>query len=303
MFERFSQEARQVVVAAQEEARLLKHNYIGTEHVLLGLLRDPETVPGQVLGSFGVTADGAREEIVLTVGPGQEISGGQIPFTPRAKKVLELSLREALSLGHNYIGPEHILLGVVREGEGVASAVLAAMGADGEMIRERTIELLGQSPPRPPSPPLAAAGSRALADAWLDGLGMSLHSLGREIRLQLGREPDAGDLLLALVSMPQTLPARAISELGIDLDELWGRIETARRERLERRAAVERKLLDMHAAMEEAIENQEFKLAAELRDSERRLRLGLREELAVPRDVLEEIRRHLGLAGPADDPP
>src|ERR1700739_4254060 len=124
MFERFTNRARHVVVLAQEEARLLSHNYIGTEHVLLGLLGEPESVGGTVLTSFGMTRDGVRVEVEEAVGRGKKAPTGHIPFTPRAKKTLELSLREALAIKHNYIGTEHILLGLIREGEGVAAQIL-----------------------------------------------------------------------------------------------------------------------------------------------------------------------------------
>ena len=122
MFERFTERARQVVVLAQEEARTLKHNYIGTEHILLGLLREEEGLAARVLESLDITVEEVRAQVARIVGQGDEVTTGQIPFTPRAKKVLELALREALSLGHNYIGTEHILLGLVRENEGVAAS-------------------------------------------------------------------------------------------------------------------------------------------------------------------------------------
>jgi ATP-dependent Clp protease ATP-binding subunit ClpC len=126
VFERFTERARQVVVLAQEEARILKHNYIGTEHILLGLLREEEGLAARVLESLDITVERVRAQVVRIVGSGEEVTSGQIPFTPRAKKVLELALREALSLGHNYIGTEHILLGLVRENEGVAARILLA---------------------------------------------------------------------------------------------------------------------------------------------------------------------------------
>src|SRR6201999_3489726 len=125
MFERFTGRARHVVVLSQEEARLLNHNYIGTEHLLLGLLGEPESVAGAVLAGFGLTRDGVREEVLEKVGRGKKALAGHIPFTPRAKKTLELSLREALAIKHNYIGTEHILLGLIREGEGVAAQILS----------------------------------------------------------------------------------------------------------------------------------------------------------------------------------
>ena len=142
MFERFTEEARQVVVLAQEEARGLTHNYIGTEHILLGLLRLNEGIAAQALESLGVALERVREHVIEIVGASEEVTQGQIPFTPRAKKVLELALREALSLGHNYIGPEHILLGLARENEGVASRILLSFDADAEKIRVAVIELV-----------------------------------------------------------------------------------------------------------------------------------------------------------------
>jgi ATP-dependent Clp protease ATP-binding subunit ClpC len=143
VFERFTERARQVVVLAQEEARALKHNYIGTEHILLGLIREEEGLAARVLESFDITVEEVREQVKRLVGQGdEEIVTGQIPFTPRAKKVLELALREALSLGHNYIGTEHVLLGVVRENQGVAARILLDFDADAEKIRNEIIRML-----------------------------------------------------------------------------------------------------------------------------------------------------------------
>jgi ATP-dependent Clp protease ATP-binding subunit ClpC len=142
VFERFTERSRQVVVLAQDEARRLRHNYIGTEHILLGLLRDQEGLAARVLDSFQVTVEEVRAQVARIVGEGEEVTVGQIPFTPRTKKVLELSLREALSLGHNYIGTEHILLGIVRENEGVAARILLDFGADAEKVRNEVIRML-----------------------------------------------------------------------------------------------------------------------------------------------------------------
>ena len=142
MFERFTERARQVVVLAQEEARTLKHNYIGTEHILLGLLREEEGLAARVLEGLEITVEEVRAQVIRIVGSGEEVTSGQIPFTPRAKKVLELALREALSLGHNYIGTEHILLGLVRENEGVAARILPDFDADSEKIRNEIIRML-----------------------------------------------------------------------------------------------------------------------------------------------------------------
>jgi ATP-dependent Clp protease ATP-binding subunit ClpC len=139
MFERFTERARQVVVLAQDEARALRHNYIGTEHLLLGLLREEEGIAARVLGELGVELEPVRAQVKRVVGEGDDVAGGQIPFTPRAKKVLELSLREARALGHEYIGTEHVLLGLVRENDGVASGILGELGADAETIRDAVI--------------------------------------------------------------------------------------------------------------------------------------------------------------------
>ena len=142
MFERFTDRARRVVVLAQEEARLLNHNYIGTEHILLGLIHEGEGVAAKALESLGISLEAVREQVEEIIGQGGSSPSGHIPFTPRAKKVLELSLREALQLGHNYIGTEHILLGLIREGEGVAAQVLTKLGADLSRVRQQVIQLL-----------------------------------------------------------------------------------------------------------------------------------------------------------------
>ncbi len=142
MFERFTDRARRVVVLAQEEARMLNHNYIGTEHILLGLIHEGEGVAAKALESLGISLDAVRQQVEEIIGQGQQAPSGHIPFTPRAKKVLELSLREALQLGHNYIGTEHILLGLIREGDGVAAQVLVKLGADLNRVRQQVTRLL-----------------------------------------------------------------------------------------------------------------------------------------------------------------
>ena len=156
MFERFTDRARRVVVLAQEEARMLNHNYIGTEHILLGLIHEGEGVAAKALESLNISLEAVRQQVEEIIGQGQAAPTGHIPFTPRAKKVLELSLREALQLGHNYIGTEHILLGLIREGEGVAAQVLQKLGADLNRVRQTVIQLLsgytggkGEQTPRP----------------------------------------------------------------------------------------------------------------------------------------------------------
>ena len=146
MFERFTERARQVVVLAQDEARIVRHNYIGTEHLLLGLLREDEGLAGRVLVDLGVSLEDVRAQVARIIGAGDEAATGQIPFTPRAKKVLELSLREGMALGHNYIDTEHILLGLLRENEGVAVRILLDLGVDAEKIRHEIVRKLGPSP-------------------------------------------------------------------------------------------------------------------------------------------------------------
>jgi ATP-dependent Clp protease ATP-binding subunit ClpC len=145
MFERMTERARQVIVLAQDEARLLKHNYLGTEHLLLGLIREEDGLAARALDSLDITLEEVRAQVVRIVGQGDEVTSGQIPFTPRAKKVLELSLREALSLGHNYIGTEHVLLGLVRENGGVAAQILLDFGANPELIRSTVMGTLGET--------------------------------------------------------------------------------------------------------------------------------------------------------------
>jgi len=146
VFERFTERARQVVVLAQDEARALKHNYVGTEHILLGLLREEEGLAARVLRSLEVELEAVREQVGRIVGPGEEPTSGQIPFTPRAKKVLELASREATAMGHRHLGTEHVLLGLAREGEGVAARILLDQGVDAERIRTGVGELLGATP-------------------------------------------------------------------------------------------------------------------------------------------------------------
>lgn len=147
MFERFTDRARRVVVHAQEEARRLNHNYIGTEHLLLGLIAEPDTVSANALVSHGVDVSAIRQAVVRIIGEGTEAPSGHIPFTPRAKKVLELTLRESLQMGHNYIGSEHILLGLIREGEGVAAQVLTQLGVNLNDLRVTVKELVTSKEP------------------------------------------------------------------------------------------------------------------------------------------------------------
>jgi ATP-dependent Clp protease ATP-binding subunit ClpA len=142
MFERFTDRARRAVVLAQEEARLLEHGYIGTEHLLLGLIRESEGVAARALDAMEIDGDAVRQQVEAIVGQGENAPSGHIPFTPRAKRALELSLRESDQMGHHYIGTEHILLGLVREGDGVAAQVLVKLGADLNRVRQQVIQLL-----------------------------------------------------------------------------------------------------------------------------------------------------------------
>ena len=187
MFEQFTERARQVVVHAQDEARCLRHNYIGTEHILLGLIREEEGLAARVLGSLGVTLDGVREQVGQIVGQGDEVTTGQMPFTPRAKKVLELSLREALSLGHSNIGTEHVLLGLVRENEGVAARILLDFGADAETIRNEVIRRLsGRGGPAPERGRIRVKAVRPRRDVWLLGAGWLLFAGALGIGILIG---------------------------------------------------------------------------------------------------------------------
>jgi ATP-dependent Clp protease ATP-binding subunit ClpA len=196
MFERFTDRARQVVALAQEEARMLNHDYIGTEHILLGLIHEGDGVAARSLESLGISLDAVRQQVEEIIGRGQQAPSGHIPFTPRAKKVLELSLRESLQLGHNYIGTEHILLGLLREGDGVAAQVLVRLGADLNRVLRQVILLLhgyqGQDAGSAGSH-LAGRARTVLPDdalAWFDALDRRLTALERWVSMQ----PDLEDL-------------------------------------------------------------------------------------------------------------
>ena len=195
MFERFTERARQVVVLAQDEARALKHNYIGTEHLLLGLLREEEGLAARVLESFDVTVEEVRAQVARMVGQGDEVVGGQIPFTPRAKLVLEHALREAIALGHNYIGTEHILLGLERESDGIAARILRDFDAGPTAVRNELLRMLsGPGRParaRPPVnlPYLVAALAQARNQAIGEQNNPRAESL-RELERRLARLVD-----------------------------------------------------------------------------------------------------------------
>src|ERR687883_410945 len=215
MFERFTERARQAVVLAQEEARTLKHNYIGTEHILLGLLREEEGLAARVLESLDITVERVRAQVVRIVGSGEEVTSGQIPFTPRAKKVLELALREALSLGHNYIGTEHILLGLVRENEGVAARILLDFDADAEKIRNEIIRMLS-GPGRRQQAGGAPGGEKAKSSKLLDQFGRNLTKLAAEGKLDpvVGRQTEIERVMQILSRRTKNNPV-LIGEPGV----------------------------------------------------------------------------------------
>src|SRR6186713_3394531 len=216
MFERFTDRARRVVVLAQEEARMLNHNYIGTEHILLGLIHEGEGVAAKALESMNISLDAVREQVQEIIGQGQAAPTGHIPFTPRAKKVLELSLREALQLGHNYIGTEHILLGLIREGEGVAAQVLHKLGADLNRVRQQVIQLLsgyqGKEQQTAGTAPEAAPSSSLV----LDQFGRNLTQAAKEGKLDpvIGREQEIERVMQILSRRTKNNPV-LIGEPGV----------------------------------------------------------------------------------------
>ncbi len=229
MFERFTDRARRVVVLAQEEARLLNHNYIGTEHILLGLIHEGEGVAAKAMESLGISLEAVRSQVEEIIGQGGSSPSGHIPFTPRAKKVLELSLREALQLGHNYIGTEHILLGLIREGEGVAAQVLVKLGADLSRVRQQVIQLLsGYSGSGPGGPGTATSGDKASATAGgsggespsgslvLDQFGRNLTQLARDKSLDpvIGRSRETERVMQILSRRTKNNPV-LVGEPGV----------------------------------------------------------------------------------------
>ncbi|MDH4276526.1 MAG: ATP-dependent Clp protease ATP-binding subunit [Acidimicrobiia bacterium] len=228
MFERFTDRARRVVVLAQEEARLLNHNYIGTEHILLGLIHEGEGVAAKALESLSISLEAVRSQVEDIIGQGGSSPSGHIPFTPRAKKVLELSLREALQLGHNYIGTEHILLGLIREGEGVAAQVLVKLGADLSRVRQQVIQLLsGYSGPAGQTGSSSEGGKAgatsggsgsesASGSLILDQFGRNLTQLAREKKLDpvIGRAREAERVMQVLSRRTKNNPV-LIGEPGV----------------------------------------------------------------------------------------
>ena len=224
MFERFTDRARRVVVLAQEEARLLNHNYIGTEHILLGLIHEGEGVAARALEGLGINLESVRSQVGEIIGQGSQAPTGHIPFTPRAKKVLELSLREALQLGHNYIGTEHILLGLIREGEGVAAQVLQQLGAELHKVRQTVIQLLSgvqgdsgsESSRSGSSSRSSSGGSGGTGSAVLDQFGRNLTTLARERKLDvvIGRSKEIERVMQVLSRRTKNNPV-LIGEPGV----------------------------------------------------------------------------------------
>ncbi len=224
MFERFTDRARRVVVLAQEEARLLHHNYIGTEHILLGLIHEGEGVAAKSLESLGISLEAVRNQVEEIIGQGGSSPSGHIPFTPRAKKVLELSLREALQLGHNYIGTEHILLGLIREGEGVAAQVLVKLGADLSRVRQQVIQLLSGyggpqgsgSPEKATTSPGGSGDGGASGSLVLDQFGRNLTKLAKDSGLDpvIGRQRETERVMQVLSRRTKNNPV-LVGEPGV----------------------------------------------------------------------------------------
>jgi ATP-dependent Clp protease ATP-binding subunit ClpC len=216
MFERFTDRARRVVVLAQEEARMLSHNYIGTEHILLGLIHEGEGVAAKALESLDISLEAVRGQVEDIIGQGQQAPSGHIPFTPRAKKVLELSLREALQLGHSYIGTEHILLGLIREGEGVAAQVLVKLGADLNRVRQQVIQLVSGFQGKEAEAAGAPSESAPSTSAVLDQFGRNLTQAAREGKLDpvIGRADEAERVMQTLSRRTKNNPV-LVGEPGV----------------------------------------------------------------------------------------
>src|SRR4028118_64180 len=216
MFERFTDRARRVVVLAQQEARILNPNYIGTEHILLGLIHEGEGVAAKALESLGISLEGVRTQVEEIIGQGQQAPSGHIPFTPRAKKVLELSLREALQLGHNYIGTEHILLGLIREGEGVAAQVLVKLGADLNRVRQQVIQLLSGYQGKEPAAAGGPSEGTPSTSLVLDQFGRNLTQAARDSKLDpvIGRAKEIERVMQVLSRRTKNNPV-LIGEPGV----------------------------------------------------------------------------------------
>ena len=304
MFERFTDRARRVVVLAQDEARMLNHDYIGTEHLLLGLIGEGEGVAARALESLGISLDAVRQQVEQVIGRGQQAPSGHIPFTPRAKKVMELALREANDLGHSYIGTEHILLGLIREGDGVAAGVLTGLGADRPQVRQQVEEIIGRGQQAPP-------GHIAFTPRAKKVLELALREAQQLGHNYVGTE----HILLGLIREGEGVAAQVLVKLGADLERVRQQViqllhghqgkqpvddgrrrgkrararlmddALARIEALDRRLAamerwvgmrpdlddVDQEIAQVRRDKEAAIDTQDFEAAAALRDKEKEL--------------------------------
>ena len=294
----------------RSEARspALKHNYIGTEHLLLGLLGEREGLAAHVSESMEVTVERVRGQVVGIGGAGEQLTTGMIPLTPRAKQVLELASQESLSLDQHYVGTEHILLALTRVSDGVGLRVLRDFDASPETIRQTVITRLSRSGtrrrPKEPvdnGPEARSTAAPAVIDPGsLDGLARPLTPLDAEIRAQLGRAPDVGDLLVGLACVPHTPAAQALGELGVDVDELAAVIKRVRAQAQAQRHALAEKIRETAHAKELAIEESRVQDAAQLRDHERELRDQSRAHPRAQLAAVEQLRRRLGLPTPPD---
>ena len=276
MFEKFTERARQVIVLAQEEARMLNHNHIGTEHLLLGLIHEGQGVAARALESLGISLEDVRRNVEEIIGRGQETPSGHIPFTPRAKKVLELSLRESQHLGHDYIGTEHILLGLIREGEGVAAQVLVKLGADLNRVRQQVIQLLhGERLWQEPETTGPRAGPAGRGERRLHS---ELHAI--ELRLsaveqRVGIGPDSSDL------DRQIAQVRRDKESAIDAQSFGraARLRDKEKQLITEKAARQEEWTAMHANLPSLAGQLD-----QLSDEVERLRSLLRQQGAEPQE-------------------
>jgi hypothetical protein len=274
MFERFTERARRVVVLAQEEARRLDHNWIGTEHILLGLIREGEGVAAKTLESLDISLDAVRQKVEEIIGRGQQPPSGHIPFTPRTKKVLELALRESQQLGHNYIGTEHILLGLIREGDGVAAQVLVTLGADLNRVRQQAIQLLHGHSAEEPAPARSAERELRLLPALKTHLE-ALEQRLTAIEQRVGTGPDSSDL------DEQIEMARTEKEAAVDAHDYAqaASLRSREKELLASKAARQEQWAAGHPALPDLAER-----CQQLTEEIERLRAVLRQHGIDPQD-------------------
>jgi ATP-dependent Clp protease ATP-binding subunit ClpC len=273
MFERFTDRARRVIVLAQEEARMLDHNYIGTEHILLGLIHEGTGVAAKALESLDISLDVVRQQVEEIIGRGQETPSGHIPFTPRAKKVLELTQREAQQLGHDYIGTEHILLGLIREGSGVAAQVLVKLGADLNRVRQQVVQLLHEYQAREPVSARSTTSEPSLptVQARLEAFEQRLAAIEQRV----GTGPDTSDL------DEQIDRVRGERQAAVDAQEYEqaAALRDREKELLAAKAALRAQWVTAHPALPDLAER-----CQELTDETERLRALLRQHGIDPQD-------------------